>query len=308
MRAAVAHPRLMTPQQAAEEQSILFAVAMDAAIGVVFVATGILGGSLTLIAETIRLWLMLGIEIFALVIMRRIHRGTLTGLDFGTGKLEQLANVLIGFGMLGGALWVGLGVVEIVVGRSEVGTPLGLALAAIFGSVNTLINVVAWDGMRRTLAGGPSLLMLGQLQSRLVKLVSSLFVQLTMTVAAVATDDMVVIWADAIGSLFVAVIMFVNAFQMLRASLPDILDQSAGEDVRTAVQRVLASHAGTGSEVKRVRSRRSGKLVFVEVAMGFDGAASIAEIDRRIEAIKSAIRRDMENVEISIQVSSRKAA
>jgi hypothetical protein len=42
--------------------------------------------------------------------------------------------------------------------------------------------------------------------------------------------------------------------------------------------------------------------------VAFDGAASIAEIDRRIEAIKSAVRRDMENVEISIQVSSRKAA
>ena len=42
--------------------------------------------------------------------------------------------------------------------------------------------------------------------------------------------------------------------------------------------------------------------------MGLDGAAPIAEIDRRIEAIKSAVRRDMKNVEISIRVSSRKAA
>ena len=121
--------------------------------------------------------------------MRRIHRGTLTGLEFGTGKLEQLANVLIGLGLVGGALWVGFNVVEILAGDIQIGTPLGLSLAAIFGSVNTLINVLAWDGMQRSLASSPSLLMQGQLRARVVKLVSSLFVQVTMTVAAVATDE-----------------------------------------------------------------------------------------------------------------------
>ena len=137
----------LTPQQAAEERSVLIAIILDVAISAVFTVTGLLGGSLTMIAETIRVWLMLAIEIFSLGVMHRIHRGTLTGLEFGTGKLEQLANVLIGLGLLGGALWVGFNVVEILGGDIEIGTPLGLTLAAIFGSVNTLINVLAWDGM-----------------------------------------------------------------------------------------------------------------------------------------------------------------
>ena len=156
---------LLTPQQAAEECSVLVAIILDVAISAVFTVTGLLGGSLTMIAETIRVWLMLAIEIFSLGVMRRIHRGTLTGLEFGTGKLEQLANVLIGLGLLGGTLWVGLNVVEILAGDIEIGTPLGLTLAAIFGSVNTLINVLAWDGMRRSLMSGPSLLMQGQLRA-----------------------------------------------------------------------------------------------------------------------------------------------
>jgi len=293
----------LTPQQAAEERSVLIAIVLDVAISAVFTVTGLLGGSLTMIAETIRVWLMLAIEIFSLGVMRRIHRGTLTGLEFGTGKLEQLANVLIGLGLLGGALWVGFNVVEIVARDTDTGTPLGLSLAAIFGSVNTLINVLAWDGMRRSLASGPSLLMQGQLRARVVKLVSSLFVQVTMTVAAVATDEAIVVWADAVGSTFVAVIMLVNALKMLKESLPDLLDQSAGDEVRAVIQRVLAGHTVDAAMVGRVRTRRSGRRIFVDIAMGFDGTASIAEVDRRIEAIKAAVRHELADAEISIQAS-----
>src|SRR5205823_1625992 len=156
----------LTPQQAAEERSVLIAIVLDVAISAVFTVTGLLGGSLTMIAETIRVWLML--------------------------------------------------------------------------------------------ASGPSLLMQGQLRARVVKLVSSLFVQVTMTVAAVATDEAIVVWADAVGSTFVAVIMLVNALKMLKESLPDLLDQSAGDEVRAVIQRVLAGHTVDAAMVGRVRTRRSG--------------------------------------------------
>ena len=146
--------------------------------------------------------------------------------------------------------------------------------------------------------------MQGQLRARVVKLVSSLFVQVTMTVAAVATDEAVVVWADAIGSTFVAVVMFVNGIKMLKDSLPDLLDQSAGDKVRAAIERVLAGHAvDAATTIGRVRTRRSGQRLFVDIAMGFDGTASIAEVDRRIEAIKSAMRQELADAEISIQAS-----
>ena len=54
----------LTPQQAAEERSVLIAIVLDVAISAVFTVTGLLGGSLTMIAETIRVWLMLAITPF----------------------------------------------------------------------------------------------------------------------------------------------------------------------------------------------------------------------------------------------------
>ena len=75
--------------------------------------------------------LFVRLELFALGVMRRIHRGVLADLEFGTGKLEQIANLVIGVGMLGGAAWIVVKALAIVIGERTVGAPFGLALAAI---------------------------------------------------------------------------------------------------------------------------------------------------------------------------------
>src|SRR5262249_58072193 len=100
-----------------------------------------------------------------------------------------------------------------------------------------------------------SLVLLGPLRARLVKLGSSLFVLQTMTVAALSTDKQVVAWADATGSLFVAAFMVVNALGLLASGLGDLLDRSAGRAVRQAIDHALARHSGDYGQLARVRSR-----------------------------------------------------
>jgi divalent metal cation (Fe/Co/Zn/Cd) transporter len=53
-------------------------------------------------------------------------------------------------------------------------------------------------------------------------------VSVGLTVSALSTDDVVVAWADSLGSLFVAGYMVLNALEVMRTSLPDLLDRSAG--------------------------------------------------------------------------------
>jgi divalent metal cation (Fe/Co/Zn/Cd) transporter len=277
----------VTPEQLAEERSLLFALVADVGILTAFLLVGLFGGSLTLTAEFIRGSLMNMIELFALVVMRRIHRGVLADLEFGTGKLEQIANLVIGVGMLGGAAWIVVRALAIVVGERTVGAPFGLALAAITGALNAYVNLLAWDAMRRAARSGSSL-------------VSSLVVTVTMTIAALSTDNVVVAWADAGGSIFVAVFIFANAIAMLQAGVPDLLDRSAGKAVRASVERALARHAGEYRRLDRLRSRRSGRVVFIEIALSFEAGLTIAEVNRRIEILRQAISREIEHADISI--------
>ena len=285
-----------------------FALLADLGVLALAVPVGLLGGSLTIKAEAIRFVLMMSIEVFAYTVMWRLHRGKLHDLEFGGGKLEQIANLVTGLGMLGAAAWIATKAMAIVGGHAEVGTPLGLALAAMVGALNAYVNFVAWNGMREAAKGDSTLVMQGQLHARRVKLICSLVVLFTMTIAALSTDNVVVASADAVGSVFVAIFMVLNGSDMLRTGIPDLLDRSAGKTVRDTVDRVLADGAESYQRLDRVRSRRSGRVVFIEIALSFDPGLTIAEVNRRIAALKDSMAKEIEHADISILTTGVTAA
>jgi ferrous-iron efflux pump FieF len=297
----------IAPAALAKERSILFAVVADTSIFCVFVMVGIFGGSLTIMAETIRGGLMTAIEAFSLIVLRRIHRGLLTVFEFGPGKLEQVANLAMAAGLLGGAIWVAVDAVATITGQRAVGTPFGLALGAIVGALNTYVNLLAWDGIRRAAQGEQSLIMQAQLNTRIVKLVSSLFVQATMTIAAVSTDDVVVVWADAVGSFIVVGFIVGNAVKILRAGFPDIIDRAVKDEVQDVINRALARHFENSGRLLRVRSRRSGERVFIEISLGFDGRLTMSEVNRRIAALTATMEQEIAQADISVLASSHDA-
>jgi len=302
----IAKPRhaRITADQHAKERSILFAILADSAIVAAMIQVGVVGGSFTMVAEAMRASLMLAIEIFSLIVMRRIHRGVLTGFEFGAGKLEQVASLSIAVGMFGGAIWIAFGVLDIIAGERPLGTPFGLALAAMLGALNTWVNVIAWDAMRRAARSGGSVIMRAQLRARSVKLFSSLFVQATMTVAAVSLNDVIVAWADAIGSGFVALFIVINAVEMMRSGLPDLLDRAVEEGIQAAVNRALARHFSDYEHLDRVRSRRAGEQVFIEIALGFASNLALGEADRRVAALKSTLNEEIRRADISVEAET----
>ena len=290
----------VTPDQQRKERAVGLAILMDVAMLTAMLTSSLIGGSFTMLAEFIRAGLGFLLECFSYVVLRRIHRGVLADLDYGTGKLEQVANLLIGAGMLFGAAWIVVGALRILAGSRDLGTPFGLALAAMVGIVNLWVNLVAWDGVRRAAAAGDSLIMQAQLTLRWTKLFSSAVVVSGLTVAALSTDDVIVAWADSLGSFFVAGYLAWSAQAVLREALPDLLDRSAGEVILHAVDAGLARHADDYVQLQRVRSRRAGHTAFVEIALEFDAGLSVAEVDRRIEALKASIVAGGANVDVAV--------
>ncbi|MEX2167182.1 MAG: cation diffusion facilitator family transporter [Methyloceanibacter sp.] len=290
----------ITPRQREQEHSVLFGLLADGGIIALMIPIAIFGGSLTLMAESIRCVMMMMIEYFSYKVMRRVHRGKLQDMEFGGGKLEQITNFVMALGMLGAAAWIAYKAFTVISGHEPVGTPLGLALAAIIGAVNAYINFVAWRAMRHASRGETTLVMLGQLRARMVKLVSSLVVLLAMTVAALSTDNVVVTWADALGSIFVAAFIVWNGWGMLRSSIPDLVDRTAGPAVHETVNNVLVSLASEYERLDSIRSRRSGRVVFVEVVLTFQPGLTIAEVNERIVRVKRAMHEKIEHLEVSI--------
>ena len=169
---------------------------LDFACVAMLLTLGIAADSLTNLAEGIRGGLMTLVDLVTLTVLRRLHRGTLAGFDFGTGKIEQLVSIGIALSLLGGALWVGIDAVETALTGHSDATPLGLSLAAVSGAINFFTNVVAWENVRQATRGRPSAIMRAQLRARTTKLFCSVVVQVTMTIAAVAKDPVIVAAAE----------------------------------------------------------------------------------------------------------------
>jgi ferrous-iron efflux pump FieF len=294
----MAHAYVLTANQKAKEQSIVFVIAIDAVLLVALFLAGAVGGSLTMLAEFIRGFLGYLLECFSFVVLRRIHRGTLADMEFGSGKLEQVASSMIATSMLLASGWIALNVLQIVTGRRPTGTPIGLAAAAIVGIANLYVNLLAWDSLRRTVSPDDSVILQAQMTSRWVKLASSMVVGVSVTVAALSTDDVIVAWADGLGSLFVACYLTYSGIRILREAIPDLLDRSAGSVVRDAVAHVLSGEAG--GRVVRIRSRRAGHVAFVEITLAFDPGLPIDEVAARMKSIEEAILQRVPAADVSI--------
>lgn len=296
----VAEPGDPAGRLRARERSIELALVMDGTMIVTYAILAGAAGSLTMLAELLRGALMTAIEVIALIIMRRIHRRRTGMFEFGSGRLEQLVNVGIAVGMLGGALWIAIGALGRITGGGQAGTPAGFALAAIVAAINLYINVIAWDGMRRAARGGGSLIMQGQLQARVVKLVSSVCVQVTLTVAALSTDGVVIAWADSVGALLVCGFIVQAATVMMRSDVPDLVDRAVNEDVQAAINRMLLRHFEDYDRLDLIRTRRSGTIVHAEITLGFRSDLTMADVSRRIEAMKTSLRQDVGEADIAI--------
>jgi divalent metal cation (Fe/Co/Zn/Cd) transporter len=268
---------------------------------VLLLAGGIGGESLTCLAEGIRGGLMTLIDLVALFVIRKIHRGALQGYDFGTGKIEQLCSIGIALGLAAGALLIGYDAFEMAMAGHSDATPLGLSLAAVVGALNLLVNFISWDGVRQATEGRPSAIMRAQLHARTTKLLASLLVQLTMTVAAIAKDPVLVAIADAVGALMVCVVMAHAALRLMVEAVPDLLDRSIAHVAQPALERAL-SVLPASLRFAGFRSRGTSRAFVLEVLLACREGTDVREVARAERDLASELRRLLPDIELSVAV------
>ncbi|MCQ4161311.1 cation diffusion facilitator family transporter [Roseomonas sp. GC11] len=272
----------------ARERSLLFGTLADIAMLFAYVAVGVWSGSLTLLAEALRGGLLILLELVVYALMRRIHRGRMAAYDYGSGKLEQFANLVVGLAMAGGAVWLAVK----ALGRLEAAgaAPAGsLWVAAGLAVVNLGVNAAAAWAMWLAGRDGASVIMTGQIRTRLSKLLSSAVVVGAIALSAWAPGSLASRMADLGGTLFVALVMLGVAARLWRDSLPDLLDRSLDEERQALINRALAARFEDYESLLAVRTRQSGHRVQVEIALGFDPAQPFARIAGVMAAVEAEV-------------------
>lgn len=260
------------------ETSMVLSLGADSGLCLLYVAVSVWSGSLTLLAETVRGSLMLLLGCYAFTVLRRVHRKRLAAYEFGTGKLEQFANFLIGAALLLGAVWVAGRAVGSILSPPPAASGTRLLLAAATSMLNLLVNLFAFWALWRAGRDGTSLIMRGQIRARFGKLVTSVIVTVAIGVAAAVPGSPVSRAADILGSAFVVCIMLYVGATLLREALPDLLDRALDEARQNAINEVLIRHYDRYETLERVRSRQAGTRLYVEIGLGFNEGLSFGEV------------------------------
>lgn len=256
--------RQPTAEELAREGLLLKAFAADTVMCLALLVNSLASGSLTLFAEFIRGSLMTLLDLVTCLILRRVHRGRFAGYDYGTGKLEQLFSALVASSLVLAGIWVFVGAVEALFVYTA-HSPFGLALAAVTNAVNLTLNFIAWFAMRSTGRADASPIFAAQLHARFVKLLASASIQVTLTLSALALDNVVAGWLDALGAIVVSAVTVRAGAGMLREIMPDLLDKAARLDVAETLRKGLEAAAIPAADITRSRSRTSGGRLFLEL-------------------------------------------
>ena len=148
--------------------------------------------------------------------------------------------------------------------------------------------------------------MRAQVRSRWTKLLSSLTVQVTMTLAAVAKDPMLAAMADAVGALLVCGVMAIAAKDLFAESLPDLLDRSMDRLARPALMQAMAMVPGFA--LAGFRSRGTARAFVLEVMLACPAGAEVRALAQSERRLATELRRLLPDVELSLVVRPAEAA
>ena len=292
-------PATPSADAVAGERAILTGCLLDIIIWAIILGAAIWGNSLTLLGECIRGGMLILLEVVLLLLLRRINRGRMIEYDYGTKKLEQFANLIVGIALILGAAWLMVGIAQRY-GEVQEQSASGMAFGAVAAIANLAINGWIFLMLWRASRGGTSIIVNGQVLSRLSKVISSGLVTGAVLVNAILGPEGIGGWADLAGTMVVITVMLSFGARMIRMSLPHLVDRALGERQQATINQALAASFDAYDELLAVRTRTQGNDAWIEIEIGFTPNRSIGEVHHLAEEMAARIREVIPGAQILV--------
>lgn len=274
--------------QLRQERSLLRAIGLDFVTLSSLVIASVFSGSLTVLAEVLRGTLLYSIEIITYVTMWRSHRGKFAEFEYGIGKIERVITILIAAGLYFSAIYTFFSAANRLENPTILPTP-AMIFSVIIGSTNLGVNLFCTGDFIRSNQDETSLILDSQIRSRFVKTVASGIVVVVLVVTTWLPDPKAATLIDVAGAFFATFYMAAIGTQLLRESLPDLMDRALPERDQLMLLKVVARYFDDFDQFDAVRSRRSGGRAYIDMNLEFDANMPLYEVNRRCRAIQQDI-------------------
>ena len=252
-------------------------------------AAGILGRSGAMVADAIHSFSDMATDIVVIVFARISSKPKDDGHDYGHGKYETLATIIISLALAA----VGIGILSSSIGSIrtilEGGTlPRPGAVALVAAVVSIVAKEILYRYTVRVGRRIDSPSVIANAWHHRSDALSSLGTFAGIGCAYFLGEKWRI--ADPIAALLVAVFIFKIALDLIRTGLGELLEKSLPADVEQAILSIVTANPEV-REPHNLRTRRIGASIAIEVHVRVDGAMSVAhshaltvDIEHRLRA------------------------
>ena len=236
--------------------------------------------------------------------LRRMNREDKITYNYGQGKMEGLASLSVAV-----LMFLSLGIIAFnALSRfthpetiSGFGVWLVLAAHMIFGGINSSLF---WRSLALARRQKSSLL---DSQARLfaTKAFSNLCMILSLGFGLFLSQYRWVQYMDPATSVLIAAVMFFGAYQIVRQNIGDLLDKTLEENLQVIILRELAGFFDEYTAFHALRSRKSGRKIYIEVFLEFDGSRRHSEVQQVVDNMKATLEAAIPDSDVSIIPTTR---
>jgi len=258
----------------------------------------VLANSLVLVADFFNSLLAFCSVYLSWFTLRRLRRDNRAMFNYGLGKIENLASMVIGVFMLVSVLIM----IFLIVNRllhpvrlKGFGIWMGIACTFVFG----LVNARLWWRSRQHQRIAPSPIVEAQKRLFAVKMLSNACMFFNFVLSISMTGSWVM-YLDPLTSCITLFFMINSGWHLLAYSIHDLLDRSLDEPLQMLITRQLVGYFNEYTSLDGVRSRYSGRQIFIEIFLGFDAGKMLGDVQGISDSIKANLEKEIPHAEVTI--------
>ena len=257
----------------------------------------VVSNSVTLYADLLR---CLG-EFFAIVVaftvLKKVSLNETKRFNYGYGKLEQLAGMAVAAALFLTFLVSFFNGVHGVIAP----TPLEGALAGlILAGLSILGNGVMWVCNAIAHQRAPSSISESQARLFRAKTLATLVVCVSIGGGLYLPHHTTALFLDPIGSIVLSLFMLHQAYILVSASVPDLIDYAIEEGLQRSLESILDENASLYGTVREIRSRRSGRRIHIEIVATFNPALPFSEVYDSMTTLRELVAKALPSSEVII--------
>ncbi|MDD5628389.1 MAG: cation diffusion facilitator family transporter [Elusimicrobia bacterium] len=280
-------------------RSLFHSLVTDFVLFLPDVVAAVLANSIILLADVLKCACELLATLLAWLALRRISRGESAEYEYGVGKLENLTSIIVGAVM---SVCFAI-VVFTAVYRMLHPSPIhsgGAGLAVFLMLCGMCANTWLWIKNYRIAKLEHSPIMESQWRLFRTKAMADSLVFASLILSLGLGRYAWSVYIDPAASFVIAAILLFSIHAVITHSVYDLLDKTLDEGVQLIIINKLVAFFHEYKELHGVRSRRSGGDIFIEIFLEFDGARSMAEVQKVINDMKGTIEKSIRGSSVSI--------